>query len=166
MKFIQIIALFLTIPNALNARSLSYDFMSPGYEDADYLECDKYVRENHEAFVSDMSRLFDANKNKDWVNTKSFLNKYDTDNLFINNTFTQAIYTCGLGYTFSDGNNYYRTLYADIYMMIRGIKKTSENKSICSLDINERFNEVKQKLRLIINATNNAANKSLNNGRS
>lgn len=161
MKYSLILMLSLACSAAL-ADQLYYEFLSPGYEDDIYLECDKYVRANHAAFRSDITKLFNANKNKEWKNTASILTKYDTSNLYINNKFTQAVYNCGNGYSFSDGNNYYRSMYADIYMMIKGIKDATEDKTVCKPNIQEHFDNIQRALDTIMDATNKAANKSSN----
>lgn len=161
MKYLLIASLHL-ISSLAFANQLYYELRSPDYKDDMYIECDKYVRSSHDAFRTDITQLFHANKNKEWSKATSILAKYDTSNYFINNQFTQAVYNCGSGYSFSDGNNYYRNMYADIYMMVKGIEEATENKTACKPNIEEHFNKIQQALDAILGATNKTANKSSN----
>jgi hypothetical protein len=144
------------------AGELTYNFLSPGYKDDRHLECDKYVRNNYKTHLQDMEKLIEASISQNWPLTDQLISKYNTDEGFIKNTYTQAVYDCGAGYIFSDGNNYYRNLYRDIFLLVMALKESTDSNKRCSPSAKDLLAKIKKTTSLIIGSTNKAANKSSN----
>lgn len=162
MKNILTLILVSIFSSPSLAGELTYNFLSPGYKDDRNLECDRYVRNYYKLHLEDMKNLIEASLGQNWSSTSQLLRKYKTDEGFIKNTYTQAVYDCGSGYIFSDGNNYYRNLYRDIFLLIMAIKESADNNKRCSTSAKDLLGKIVKTTSLIIGSTNKAANKSSN----